>query len=100
LSGSSARAVLIGHRAFRTIKQNLWFTAGYNVVGILLAATGWLPPTGAAAAQSMPDVAVMLNSSRLQRRKPCAGSRLVLAIYPLRSSAPQMWWRRESPNRR
>ena len=32
-----------------------------------LAATGWLPPIGAAAAQSLPDVMVMLNSSRLLR---------------------------------
>jgi len=57
--------VRIGRRAFRTIKQNLWFTAGYNIVGMLLAAAGWLPPIAAAAAQSLPDVAVMLNSSRL-----------------------------------
>jgi Cu+-exporting ATPase len=60
-------AIAIGRRAFRTIKQNLWFTAGYNVVGMALAATGWLPPIAAAAAQSLPDVAVMLNSSRLLR---------------------------------
>ncbi len=61
-------AVRTGRRAFRTIKQNLWFTAGYNVVGMALAAMGWLPPIAAAAAQSLPDVAVMLNSSRLLRR--------------------------------
>jgi len=61
-------AVQIGRQAFRTIKQNLWFTAGYNVVGMLLAAIGWLPPIAAAAAQSLPDVAVMLNSARLFRR--------------------------------
>jgi Cd2+/Zn2+-exporting ATPase/Cu+-exporting ATPase len=60
-------AIAIGRRAFRTIKQNLWFTAGYNVVGIALAAAGWLPPIAAAAAQSLPDVVVMLNSSRLLR---------------------------------
>jgi len=60
-------AIRIGRRAFRTIKQNLWFTAGYNLVGMALAATGWLPPIGAAAAQSLPDVMVMLNSSRLLR---------------------------------
>jgi len=58
-------AVRISRRSFRTIKQNLWFTAGYNIVGITLAAVGWLPPIAAAAAQSFPDVAVMLNSSRL-----------------------------------
>ena len=33
----------------------------------LLATTGGLPPIAAAAAQSWPDVAVMLNSSRLRR---------------------------------
>lgn len=61
-------AVSISRRAFRTIQQNLWFTAAYNVVGMLLAATGLLPPVAAAAAQSLPDVVVMLNSSRLLRR--------------------------------
>jgi Cd2+/Zn2+-exporting ATPase/Cu+-exporting ATPase len=59
-----------GRRAFRTIKQNLWFTAAYNVAGVVLAAVGWLPPIAAAAAQSLPDVAVMLNSSRLFRNGP------------------------------
>ena len=63
-------AIGLGRRAFRVIAQNLWFTAGYNAVGILLAATGWLPPVGAAAAQSLPDVVVMLNSMRLLRRRP------------------------------
>ena len=63
-------AIEIGRRAFRTIQQNLWFTAAYNVAGILFAALGWLPPIGAAAAQSLPDVAVMLNSSRLLRAGP------------------------------
>jgi Cd2+/Zn2+-exporting ATPase/Cu+-exporting ATPase len=66
--GGVPEAVRIGRRAFRTIKQNLWFTAGYNVAGMALAASGWLPPIAAAAAQSLPDVAVMLNSSRLLRK--------------------------------
>ncbi len=62
-------AIRIGRRAFRTIKQNLWFTVAYNLIGVLLAATGWLPPIVAAAAQSLPDVVVMLNSSRLLRTR-------------------------------
>ena len=62
-------AIRIDRRAFRTIQQNLWFTAGYNLAGALLAATGWIPPILAAAAQSLPDVAVMLNSSRLLRAR-------------------------------
>ena len=68
-------AIAMGRRAFRTIQQNLWFTAVYNAVGVCLAGVGWLPPIGAAAAQSLPDVAVMLNASRLLRaRSPDADS--------------------------
>ena len=44
-----------GRRAFRTIRQNLWFTAGYNTIGILLPGLGWLPPVATAVAQSLPD---------------------------------------------
>ncbi len=60
-------AIRLGRGAARTIRQNLGFTALYNVVGIALAAVGLLPPVWAAAAQSLPDVAIMLNSSRLMR---------------------------------
>lgn len=60
-------AIRIGRRAARTIRQNLGFTALYNIVGISLAFLGVLPPVLAAAAQSLPDVAIMLNSSRLLR---------------------------------
>jgi Cd2+/Zn2+-exporting ATPase/Cu+-exporting ATPase len=58
-------AIRIGRRTFATIQQNLAFALLYNIVGIGLAAIGWLPPVWAAAAQSLPDVAIMLNSSRL-----------------------------------
>jgi P-type Cu+ transporter len=60
-------ALRIGRRGVRTIRQNLGFTALYNVVGLALAAIGVLPPVWAAAAQSLPDVAIMLNSARLLR---------------------------------
>ena len=67
-------AVRIGRRGARTIRQNLGFTALYNVVGLALAAVGVLPPVWAAAAQSLPDVAIMLNSARLLRRPGGRGS--------------------------
>ncbi|MCL4544596.1 MAG: cadmium-translocating P-type ATPase [Chloroflexi bacterium] len=60
-------AIRIGRRGVRTIRQNLAFTAFYNVAGLSLAALGILPPVWAAAAQSLPDVAIMLNSARLLR---------------------------------
>jgi Cd2+/Zn2+-exporting ATPase/Cu+-exporting ATPase len=60
-------AIRLGRRAAMTIRQNLGFTAVYNVIGIALAAVGVLPPVWAGAAQSLPDVAIMLNSARLLR---------------------------------
>ncbi len=58
----------IAHRTMRVVKTNLAFTAIYNVVGLSLAALGILPPVLAAAAQSLPDLGILGNSSRLLRQ--------------------------------
>ncbi|MBI3668275.1 MAG: cation-translocating P-type ATPase [Acidobacteria bacterium] len=60
-------AVRLARRTFRTIQQNLLLTAAYNALGIALAWIGVLPPIAGAAAQSLPDVAILLNSARLLR---------------------------------
>ncbi len=60
-------AVRLARRTFRTIGQNLLLTGLYNLAGITLAWLGVLPPIAAAAAQSLPDVVILLNSSRLLR---------------------------------
>lgn len=52
-------------KTMRIIKWNFGFTTAYNLVGLSLAAFGILPPVLAAAAQSLPDVGILLNSSRL-----------------------------------
>jgi Cd2+/Zn2+-exporting ATPase/Cu+-exporting ATPase len=51
------------------VRMNLIFTGIYNFAGILLAAIGILPPILAAAAQSLPDIGILMNSSRLLRSK-------------------------------
>lgn len=51
------------------VKLNLGFTAVYNVVGLALAAFGFLPPLFAAADQSLPDLAMLANSARLIRQR-------------------------------
>lgn len=56
-------------RTMRVVKMNLGFTALYNVIGLSLAALGYLPPALAAAAQSLPDLGIMANSARLMRKK-------------------------------
>jgi len=58
-------AIKIGRKTFNTIKQNITFGIIFNIAGIVLASIGILTPILAAAAQSLPDVAVFLNSSKL-----------------------------------
>ncbi len=62
-------ALRIARRTMRTVRLNLGFTAVYNVVGLSLAALGFLPPIVAAAAQSLPDLGILANSSRLLRQR-------------------------------
>ena len=61
-------ALKIARRTMGIVKMNLGFTALYNVVGLTLAAFGFLPPVLAAAAQSLPDIGIMGNSARLIRQ--------------------------------
>lgn len=59
----------IARRTMGVVRLNLAFTACYNLVGLSLAALGFLPITLAAALQSLPDLGILANSSRLLRRK-------------------------------
>jgi P-type Cu+ transporter len=59
----------IARRTMNVVKLNLGFTAVYNLVGLTLAAFGFLPPIFAAAAQSLPDLGMLANSARLIRQK-------------------------------
>jgi P-type Cu+ transporter len=59
----------IARRTMRVVHTNIGFTAVYNLVGLSLAALGFLPPIFAAAAQSLPDLGILANSSRLLRQK-------------------------------
>lgn len=62
-------------RTMRVIRGNLLFTAAFNIIGMGLAAFGLIPPVYAAAAQSIPDVGILVNSATLLRsEKHAAGS--------------------------
>ena len=58
----------IARRTMRVVKTNIIFTAVYNLLGLSLAAFGFLPPILAAAAQSLPDIGILANSSRLLKQ--------------------------------
>jgi Cd2+/Zn2+-exporting ATPase/Cu+-exporting ATPase len=59
----------IAQRTTRVVEGNIVFTLVYNFFGLSLAALGYLPPILAAAAQSIPDLAILINSSRLLKQK-------------------------------
>lgn len=60
--------VRLARRTMGVVRMNLVFTAIYNLGGLTLAALGILPPTVAAAAQSLPDLGILANSARLLRQ--------------------------------
>jgi Cu+-exporting ATPase len=53
----------------RKIHQNLFWAFIYNIVGIPLAALGYLSPVVAGAAMALSSVSVMLNALLLRRGK-------------------------------
>ncbi len=63
------QVVRMARRTMGIVRGNLAFTAVYNLIGLSLAAFGLLPPVLAAAAQSLPDLGIMANSSRLLRQR-------------------------------
>jgi len=63
-------ALDISARTWAKIRQNLFWAFIYNVIGIPLAALGWLNPMLAGAAMAMSSVSVMANALLLSRWRP------------------------------
>ncbi|MCD7036012.1 heavy metal translocating P-type ATPase [Metabacillus sp. GX 13764] len=66
---SVADALEMSRKTIRNIKQNLFWALGYNVLGIPVAALGFLAPWLAGAAMAFSSVSVVLNALRLQKVK-------------------------------
>jgi len=63
-------AIDISRRTYAKIRQNLFWAFVYNVVGIPLAALGYLSPVIAGAAMALSSVSVVTNALTLRRWRP------------------------------
>lgn len=70
-----ADAIDISAATWRTIQQNLFWAFAFNVIGIPLAALGYLSPELAGAAMALSSITVLSNSLLLKRWQPGADSR-------------------------
>jgi P-type Cu+ transporter len=68
-----ADAIDIARRTYRKIQQNLAWAFVFNVIGIPLAALGWLNPMLAGAAMAFSSVSVITNALLLRTWRPQAG---------------------------
>jgi Cu+-exporting ATPase len=62
-------AIFMSRKTMLNIKENLFWALAYNVIGIPVAASGFLAPWLAGAAMALSSVSVVLNALRLQRVK-------------------------------
>ena len=60
-------AIRLARRTGSTIKRGLFWAFAYNVIGIPLAAAGYLSPVFAGAAMALSSVSVVLNALTLRR---------------------------------
>ena len=68
-----ADAIDISRRTYVKIRQGLFWAFAFNLIGIPLAASGWLSPALAGAAMALSSVSVVSNALWLQRWRGVAG---------------------------
>ena len=70
-----ADSIALSRATMRNIKQNLFWALIYNVIGLPVAAMGFLNPAVAGAAMAFSSVSVVSNALRIKRFKPARAGR-------------------------
>ncbi|MDR3299330.1 MAG: heavy metal translocating P-type ATPase, partial [Candidatus Accumulibacter sp.] len=78
-----ADAIDLSRATLGKIRQNLFWAFIYNLLGIPLAALGWLNPVVAGAAMALSSVSVVSNSLLLKRWKAQSGVRRGRRVFSL-----------------
>ena len=65
-----AEAIDLSRRTWAKLRQGLFWAFAYNVLGIPVAAAGFLDPMLAGGAMALSSVSVVLNALSLRRWKP------------------------------
>jgi P-type Cu+ transporter len=63
-------ALEISRQTYRTLRQNLAFAFGYNLLAVPVAMAGWLNPMVAGAAMAFSSLSVLGNALLLRRWRP------------------------------
>lgn len=63
--GAVVRLFMLGQIYRRTVKQNLWWAFGFNVLALPIAALGWVHPALAGMMMAWSSILVLANSARL-----------------------------------
>lgn len=72
-------ALDISRKTYAKIRQNLFWAFIYNLVGLPLAAFGWLHPMLAGAAMAFSSVSVVTNALMLQRWRPNSNTERIVS---------------------
>ncbi len=70
-----AATIVIARRSVRIARQNLLWSAAYNLTALPFAALGWIPPWAAALGMAGSSILVLLNSLRVMSRDPRSTAR-------------------------
>jgi len=75
-----SEVLALSRRALQVIRQNIWgFAVAVNIIGIVLAGSGFLSPIGAAVVHNVASLFVVMNSGRLLAHRTRAVTRRLAA---------------------